>query len=77
VPIVHGFRFGDETVFFGYLQWNDVGRVRPFEFYDRVMPSDSSVRQDTTGTCSTVGWSELTVAASMSEICHREGLPRR
>lgn len=44
VPIVHGFRFGDETVFCGYLQWNDSGRVRPFEFYDRVLPSDSSAR---------------------------------
>ena len=44
VPVVHGFRFGDETVFLGYLQWNDAGRIRPFEFYDRVSPSDSSAR---------------------------------
>lgn len=44
VPIVHGFRFGDGTVFLGYLQWNDTGRIRPFEFYDHLAPADSSPR---------------------------------
>ncbi|WP_433268085.1 hypothetical protein ACQPZF_03310 [Actinosynnema sp. CS-041913] len=44
VPIAHGFRFGDGTVFLSYLQWTDNGRIRPFEFYDRVAPDDTSPR---------------------------------
>jgi hypothetical protein len=44
VPIVHGFHFGDGTMFLSYLQWNDAGRIRPFEFYDHIAPGDSSSR---------------------------------
>ncbi|RKT52445.1 hypothetical protein [Saccharothrix australiensis] len=44
VPIAHGFRFGDGTVFLSYLQWSDNGRIRPFEFYDRIAPDDTSPR---------------------------------
>ena len=44
VPVVHGFRFGDGTVFASYLQWTDTGRIRPFEFYDRLSPDDTSPR---------------------------------
>jgi hypothetical protein len=44
VPVVHGFRFGDGTVFASYLQWTDTGRIRPFEFYDRLSPDDASPR---------------------------------
>jgi hypothetical protein len=46
VPIVHGFGFGDGTVFLGYLQWTDTGRIRPFEFYDRIAPDDVSPRAE-------------------------------
>ncbi|WP_410586146.1 hypothetical protein [Amycolatopsis sp. lyj-23] len=44
VPVVHGFRFGDGTVFASYLQWTEHGRIRPFEFYDRLSPDDTSPR---------------------------------
>ncbi len=44
VPVVHGFRFGDGTVFASYLQWTDTGRIRPFEFYDRLSPDDAAPR---------------------------------
>ncbi|MEV6716602.1 hypothetical protein AB0M48_31720 [Lentzea sp. NPDC051208] len=44
VPIVHGFRFGDGTVFLSYLQWTENGRIRPFEFYDRIGTDDRSPR---------------------------------
>jgi hypothetical protein len=41
---VHGFRFGDGTVYLAYLQWTETGRIRPFEFYDRLSPDDRSPR---------------------------------
>ncbi|HUQ55611.1 hypothetical protein [Lentzea sp.] len=44
VPVVHGFRFGDGTVFLSYLQWTENGRIRPFEFYDRIGTDDRSPR---------------------------------
>lgn len=44
VPIVHGFRFRDETLYVSYLQWNDDNRIRPFDFYDQVPSVDSSTR---------------------------------
>jgi hypothetical protein len=44
VPVVHGFRFGDGTVFLSYLQWTENGRIRPFEFYDRIGNDDRSPR---------------------------------
>ncbi|WP_329790990.1 hypothetical protein V1227_03415 [Lentzea sp. DG1S-22] len=44
VPVVHGFRFGDGTVFLSYLQWTENGRIRPFEFYDRIGTDDPSPR---------------------------------
>jgi hypothetical protein len=44
VPVVHGFRFGDGTVFLAYLQWTENGRIRPFEFYDRIGTDDRSPR---------------------------------
>ncbi|WP_245822421.1 hypothetical protein [Lentzea waywayandensis] len=44
VPVVHGFRFGDGTVFLSYLQWTENGRIRPFEFYDRIGADDHSPR---------------------------------
>lgn len=44
VPVVHGFRFGDGTIYASYLQWTDTGRIRPFEFYDRLSPDDRSPR---------------------------------
>ncbi|MFE3177668.1 hypothetical protein ACFXPA_08525 [Amycolatopsis sp. NPDC059090] len=44
VPVVHGFRFGDGTVFASYLQWTEGDRIRPFEFYDRLSPDDRSPR---------------------------------
>jgi len=44
VPVVHGFRFGDGTTFVSYLQWNETGRMRPFEFYERLAPDDRTPR---------------------------------
>lgn len=46
VPIVHGFAFGDGALFLAYLQWNDAGRIRPFEFYDHVGALDATPRAD-------------------------------
>lgn len=44
VPIVHGFRFGNGDMFLSYLQWSEAGRIRPFDFYERIPAGDTSVR---------------------------------
>ncbi|RZQ60264.1 hypothetical protein [Amycolatopsis suaedae] len=44
VPVVHGFRLGNGEIFLAYLQWSESGRVRPFEFYERIAPEDTSER---------------------------------
>jgi hypothetical protein len=46
VPIVHGFRFSDGTVFISYLQWSGASRIRPFPFYERIFPADTTLRAD-------------------------------
>jgi hypothetical protein len=44
VPVIHGFRFADGDLFVSYIQWSDSGRVHPFSFYERIPPSDESLR---------------------------------
>jgi hypothetical protein len=44
VPIVHGHRFGNGAMFLPYLQWSEEGKIRPFNFYERIPAGDTSVR---------------------------------
>lgn len=44
VPIVHGLRFGNGAMFLSYLQWSEAGKIRPFNFYERIPAGDTSVR---------------------------------
>lgn len=44
IPIVHGFRYGDGTLFISYLQWREDGIMQPFAFYECIAPEDTSQR---------------------------------
>ncbi len=44
LPVVHGFRFGDGDLFISYTQWSEAGETRPFDFYERITPYDTSAR---------------------------------
>lgn len=44
VPIVHGFRYGDGTLFISFLQWRADGVIQPFVFYECITPKDTSQR---------------------------------
>lgn len=46
VPIIHGFRYGDGTLCISFLQWREDGMIRPFAFYERIDPADTSQRAD-------------------------------